>query len=115
MLPLLNLKPSLTSHAYVPHLFSFSDAHIKVMCGRDYIAIRALEDFFKYHNVPVESLHLPNKSCRAQREVINSVPYYMSRISKDEYLTCGGKPLEVQLECYLRRVLKWHFNSYARQ
>lgn len=71
------------------------------MCGRDYIAIRAMEDFFKYHNVPLESLHLPNKSCRAQRTVINSVPYYMSRISKDKYLTCGGKPLEVQLELHL--------------
>ncbi|XP_040894764.1 zona pellucida glycoprotein d [Toxotes jaculatrix] len=70
------------------------NAHMKVMCGRDYISIRAVEDFFKYYNVPLESLHLPNKSCRAQREVIDGVPYYMSRISKDKYLTCGGKPLE---------------------
>uniref|UniRef100_A0A3B4VH35 Zona pellucida glycoprotein d n=1 Tax=Seriola dumerili TaxID=41447 RepID=A0A3B4VH35_SERDU len=70
------------------------NAHIKVMCGRDYIAIRAVEDFFKYHNVPLESLHLPNKSCRAQREVIDDVPFYISRISKDKYVTCGGKPLE---------------------
>lgn len=64
------------------------------MCGRDSITIRALEDFFKYYNVPLESLHLPNKSCRAQREVIDSVPYYMSKISKETYLTCGGKPLD---------------------
>uniref|UniRef100_A0A3P8TY13 Zona pellucida glycoprotein d n=1 Tax=Amphiprion percula TaxID=161767 RepID=A0A3P8TY13_AMPPE len=70
------------------------NAHIKVMCSKDYIAIRAIEDFFKYHNVPLESLHLPNKSCRAQRTVIEGVPYYMSRISRDQYLTCGGKPLE---------------------
>uniref|UniRef100_A0A3Q3MDZ5 Zona pellucida glycoprotein d n=2 Tax=Mastacembelus armatus TaxID=205130 RepID=A0A3Q3MDZ5_9TELE len=70
------------------------DAHITVMCGRDYIAVRVVEDFFKYHNVPLESLHLPNKSCRAEREVIDSVPYYMSRLSKDDYLTCGGKLLE---------------------
>ncbi|KAM7414117.1 hypothetical protein PAMA_019097 [Pampus argenteus] len=70
------------------------NAHITVMCGKDYIAIRALEDFFKYHNVPLESLHLSNKSCRAQREVIDSVPYYISSISKDKYVTCGGKPLE---------------------
>ncbi|XP_042352507.1 zona pellucida glycoprotein d [Plectropomus leopardus] len=70
------------------------DAHIKVMCGRDYIAIQAIEDFFKYHKVPLESLHLPNKSCRAQREVINGVPYYTSRISKTKYLACGGKPPE---------------------
>lgn len=79
----------------------FPDAHIKVMCGRDYIAIRAVEDFFKYHNVPLESLHLTNKSCRAQREVINNVPYYISRISKSKYVTCGGKPLEVELHYYL--------------
>ncbi|XP_059191510.1 zona pellucida glycoprotein d [Centropristis striata] len=70
------------------------NAHIKVMCGRDYITIRVVEDFFQYHNVPLESLHLPNKSCRAQREVIDGVPYYMSRISKEKYLTCGGRPLE---------------------
>ncbi|XP_044049029.1 zona pellucida glycoprotein d [Siniperca chuatsi] len=73
------------------------NAHIRVMCSRDYIAIRAIEDFFMYHNVPLESLHLPNKSCRAQREVIDGVSYYMSRISKDQYLTCGGKPLEKNL------------------
>lgn len=68
------------------------------MCSRDYIGIRAMEDFFKYHNVPLESLHLRNKSCRAQKTTINDVTYYISRISKDEYLTCGGEPLEVRLE-----------------
>ncbi|XP_032378465.1 uncharacterized protein LOC116693558 [Etheostoma spectabile] len=52
------------------------------------------EDFFNYYNVPLESLHLPNKSCRAQRVVLDGVPYYMSRTPKDQYLTCGGKPLE---------------------
>lgn len=57
-----------------------------------------MEDFFRYHNVPLESLHLPNKSCRAQKTIIGNVTYYISRISKEEYLTCGGKPLEVQLE-----------------
>ncbi|TDH09174.1 hypothetical protein EPR50_G00083800 [Perca flavescens] len=70
------------------------NANIKVMCGRDHMAIRATEDFFKYHNVSLESLHFPNKSCRAQREVVDGVPHYMSRISKDQYRTCGGKPLE---------------------
>lgn len=76
----------------------YTDAHFKVTCGRDYISIRGLEDFFRYHNVPLESLHLPNKSCRAQREVIDGVSYYASRLSKDQYLTCGGKLLVVQLE-----------------
>lgn len=70
------------------------NANIKVLCGRDYMAIRATEDFFKYHNVSLESLHFPNKSCRTQREVVHGVPHYVSRISKDQYLTCGGKPLE---------------------
>ncbi|CAJ1057251.1 zona pellucida glycoprotein d isoform X2 [Xyrichtys novacula] len=70
------------------------NADIKVICGKDYISIRALEDFFKYHNVPLQSLHLPNKSCGAQMEKIDSVTYYVSRISKDKYLACGGKPLE---------------------
>ncbi|XP_035521220.1 zona pellucida glycoprotein d [Morone saxatilis] len=70
------------------------NAQIKVMCGRNYIGIGALQDFFEYHNMPLESLHLPNKSCRAQRAVIDGVPFYVSRITKDEYLACGGKPLE---------------------
>ncbi|XP_049928595.1 zona pellucida glycoprotein d [Epinephelus moara] len=70
------------------------NAHIKVICSKDFIGIRVIEDFFRYHKVPLESLHLPNKSCRAQRKVINGVPYYLSKISKDKYVTCGGKPLE---------------------
>ncbi|XP_051237938.1 zona pellucida glycoprotein d isoform X1 [Dicentrarchus labrax] len=70
------------------------NAQIKVMCGRNYIGIGVLQDFFEYHNVPLESLHLPNKSCRAQRAVVNGVPFYVSRIARDKYLACGGKPLE---------------------
>ncbi|XP_047240661.1 zona pellucida glycoprotein d [Girardinichthys multiradiatus] len=68
-------------------------AQMKVMCGRDYMSIRATEEFFLYHKVPLEALHLPNKSCHAQREVIRETPYYMFRISKEKYLACGGKPL----------------------
>ncbi|XP_074521179.1 uromodulin-like isoform X1 [Halichoeres trimaculatus] len=70
------------------------NADVKVICGKDFITIRALEDYFKYHNAPLQSLHLPNKLCHVQREVINGVTYYMSKISKDKYLECGGKPLE---------------------
>ncbi|KAM8891659.1 zona pellucida glycoprotein d isoform 2-T2 [Spinachia spinachia] len=69
------------------------NARIKVLCGKDFIEIRAMEDYFKFHNVPLESLHLPNKSCRPQREVIDGVPYFMSKISKEDYQMCGGKPL----------------------
>ncbi|XP_058502104.1 zona pellucida glycoprotein d [Solea solea] len=70
------------------------NGNITVLCGRDYIAIRAIEDFFKYHNVPLESLHLPNRSCRAKKEVLDGVTYYMSTVSKETYLVCGGKSLE---------------------
>ncbi|KAM9854307.1 zona pellucida glycoprotein d [Aulostomus maculatus] len=70
------------------------NADIKVLCGSDYISIRVIEDYFRYHNVPLESLHLPNKSCVAHREVINNVPYYLAKISRDDYLRCGGKPLQ---------------------
>uniref|UniRef100_A0A672I816 Matrix metallopeptidase 15a n=1 Tax=Salarias fasciatus TaxID=181472 RepID=A0A672I816_SALFA len=73
------------------------NADMKVMCGKDYITIRVLEEFFVYHNVPLASIHLPNASCRAQREVIAGVPYYMSRTSKDKYLMCGGKPIQKNL------------------
>ncbi|XP_041853227.1 zona pellucida glycoprotein d isoform X2 [Melanotaenia boesemani] len=69
-------------------------AQIKVMCGNDYMAIRATEEFFSYHKVPLESLHLPNKLCRAEREVIDGVAYYMFRVSKEKYLSCGGKSLK---------------------
>lgn len=68
------------------------------MCSSDSIGIRAKEDFFRYHSVNLESLHLPNKSCRAQKTTINNETYYMSRISKQEYSSCGGELLEVQLE-----------------
>ncbi|XP_017274422.1 zona pellucida glycoprotein d [Kryptolebias marmoratus] len=69
-------------------------AQFKVMCGKDYMAIRATEDFFTHLKVPLKSLHLPNKSCHAQREVIDNVSYYMFKISKEKYLTCGGKPFQ---------------------
>jgi len=71
-----------------------------VVCGKDFITMRMVEDFFKYYNVPLESLRLPNKSCGAQREVIDGVPYYMARISKEKYTLCGGKPLEVCCQAY---------------
>uniref|UniRef100_A0A3B4AUY2 Uncharacterized protein n=1 Tax=Periophthalmus magnuspinnatus TaxID=409849 RepID=A0A3B4AUY2_9GOBI len=69
-------------------------AHIQVNCERDSISIRALESYFTYHKVPLDSLHLPNKLCRAQKEVINGVTYYTAKVFKDDYLLCGGKPLE---------------------
>ncbi|XP_056138383.1 zona pellucida glycoprotein d [Lampris incognitus] len=69
------------------------DAKIQVMCSQDYITIMVAEDFFQYYNVPLESIHLPNKSCRAQREVVDGVPYYIARISEAQYLPCGGMPL----------------------
>lgn len=70
------------------------DAQLKVICGKDFITMRMVEDFFTYYNVPLDSLRLPNKSCGAQREVIHGVPYYMARISKEKYTLCGGKPLQ---------------------
>lgn len=72
-----------------------SDAQIQVLCEKDYISVRALESYFLYYKVPLESLHLPNKSCRAQREVINGVPFYTAKVSKENYFSCGGAPLEV--------------------
>uniref|UniRef100_A0A3B5LBC7 ZP domain-containing protein n=1 Tax=Xiphophorus couchianus TaxID=32473 RepID=A0A3B5LBC7_9TELE len=65
-----------------------------VLCGRDFMSIRAAEDFFSYLKVPLESLHLPNRSCRAQREVIAGTPFFMFRTSREKYLACGGKPLQ---------------------
>lgn len=70
------------------------NAQIQVLCEKDYISVRALESYFLYYKVPLESLHLPNKSCRAQREVINGVPFYTAKVSKENYFSCGGAPLE---------------------
>ncbi|XP_077425009.1 zona pellucida glycoprotein d isoform X3 [Vanacampus margaritifer] len=70
------------------------NAHIKVLCTKTYMGVRAREEFFMYYNTPVTSLHLPNRSCKAYREVINKVPYYMIKIAKNEYIGCGGKSLE---------------------
>lgn len=74
-----------------------SDADIKVLCSPDVIGISAKEDFFLYYNVSLELLQLPNSTCRALKTTINNVTYYASRISKENYLTCGGRPLEVWL------------------
>lgn len=76
-------------------LFS-SDADIQVLCSPSVLGIRAKEDFFIYHNVSLERLHLPNSTCRALKTIVKNVTYYASRISKENYLTCGGRPLEVQ-------------------
>ncbi|KAM9814721.1 zona pellucida glycoprotein d [Syngnathus typhle] len=70
------------------------DAHIKVLCTKTYMGVRAREEFFIYYNTPVTSLHLPNKSCKAYREVVNKIPYYMIKIAKNEYIGCGGQSLE---------------------
>ncbi|KAM3870090.1 zona pellucida glycoprotein d [Diretmus argenteus] len=73
------------------------DANIKVTCGKDNITISVAEDFFKYYNVPLASLHLPNKSCRAHREVIDGEPSYVASISKDQYVTCAARKVETNI------------------
>lgn len=85
----------LTSPSAPRGCFSPSDADIKVLCSPNVLGIRAKEDFFKYHNVSLELLHLPNNTCRAVKTTVNNVTYYASRISKEKYLACGGRPLEV--------------------
>nr|XP_057944144.1 zona pellucida glycoprotein d [Doryrhamphus excisus] len=70
------------------------DAHMRVLCTKDFMGLRATEAFFLYYNAPVTSLHLPNPECGAAREVIDDVPYYMVKVTKDQYMNCGGKPLE---------------------
>ena len=62
------------------------------------MSIRAIEDFFQYHNASLESLHLPNKSCIAQKEVIHGVTFYVSKVLKADYVACGGKSPMVRLE-----------------
>lgn len=61
------------------------------------MGIRAKEDFFAYHNVSLELLHPPNGTCLALKTTINNVTYYALRIPKERYVTCGGRPLEVEL------------------
>ncbi|XP_061103114.1 zona pellucida glycoprotein d isoform X2 [Conger conger] len=68
-------------------------ATFQVLCSKDYITIMVIEDFFDYHKVKLESLHLENKTCRARHETIGGVPYYIVRTSKEQYAYCGGKPL----------------------
>ncbi|XP_061773033.1 zona pellucida glycoprotein d [Nerophis ophidion] len=70
------------------------DAHLKVLCTKDYMGLSATEAFFLYYNAPVEALHLPNRECKAHREVIGNIPYFVVKVSKDQYMDCGGKPLE---------------------
>ncbi|KAG9352528.1 hypothetical protein JZ751_020942 [Albula glossodonta] len=66
----------------------------QVVCGKDFITIMVIEDFFKYYSIKMESLHLGNETCRARQETIDGVSYYIVRTSKEQYSNCGGKPLQ---------------------
>lgn len=74
------------------------DAEITVVCGENYIEVRALEEFFMYYKAKLGSLHLPNKTCRANETTVDGKKYYYSRTSKEDYSRCGGKPFEVRRE-----------------
>ncbi|KAF5897968.1 pancreatic secretory granule membrane major glycoprotein GP2-like [Clarias magur] len=70
---------------------------IKVVCGKDSIAVFVIEEFFQYYNVDLESVHLSNPECRAKKEVIGDVAFYTVRTPKDRYSDCGGRPVERNL------------------
>ncbi|KAB5571616.1 hypothetical protein PHYPO_G00227080 [Pangasianodon hypophthalmus] len=67
---------------------------MNVVCGKDSITISVIEDFFKYYNVGLGSVHLTNPECRARKEVVAGVAFYTVRTPKDQYDFCGGKPVE---------------------
>ncbi|XP_060782742.1 zona pellucida glycoprotein d [Neoarius graeffei] len=68
-------------------------AVINVVCGKDSITISVIEDFFKYYNIGLGSVHLVNPECRARKEVIAGVAFFTVRTPKDKYEFCGGKPV----------------------
>lgn len=70
---------------------------MNVVCGQDSITVFVIEDFFKYYNVGLESVHLANPECRARKEVIAGVAFYTVRTPKHKYMLCGGKPIEVKM------------------
>ncbi|XP_067292349.1 zona pellucida glycoprotein d [Pseudorasbora parva] len=69
-------------------------ATMNLTCGKDFISILVDEEFFKYYNVGVESIHLTNASCRAHREEISGSAYFTVHTPMDQYTVCGGRPLE---------------------
>ncbi|KAG7473983.1 hypothetical protein MATL_G00101610 [Megalops atlanticus] len=69
-------------------------ATINVVCAKDHITIMVNEHFFRYYNVKMETLHLGNEACRAHREVIFDVSFYVVRTFKDQYAYCGGKSIQ---------------------
>ncbi|XP_051545489.1 zona pellucida glycoprotein d isoform X2 [Myxocyprinus asiaticus] len=52
------------------------------------------EEFFKYHKVDVDSVHLTNTTCRAHKEEINGSSFFAVQTPMLQYTVCGGKPLE---------------------
>lgn len=70
---------------------------MNVVCGKDSITVFVIEDYFKYYNVDLGSVHLANPECRAKKEVIAGVAFYTVRTLKDKYEHCGGKPIEVRV------------------
>ncbi|XP_017328972.1 zona pellucida glycoprotein d [Ictalurus punctatus] len=67
---------------------------MNVVCGKDSITISVIEDFFKYFNIGIRSVHLTNPECRARKEVIAGVTFFTVRTPKDKYTFCGGQPVE---------------------
>lgn len=95
---LSNYRYGLIFKARISSLFflQLPDAEIRVVCGENYIEVRALKDFFHYYKAKLESLHLSNEECRANETTIDGKNYYIVRTAKEDYGRCGGKPLEVR-------------------
>lgn len=81
-------------HAVLYAVWSISVTAMNVTCGKDFISILVDEEYFKYYNVGVEAVHLPNPSCRAHRKEISGSTYFTVHTPMDQYTACGGKPLE---------------------
>lgn len=84
---------------------------MRVVCGENYIEVRALQEFFHYYKAKLGSLHLSNMECRASEMTVDDKNYYFVRTAKEDYSRCGGKPLEVWQEtaCLLIIGLNFYF------
>ncbi|MBN3317916.1 UROM protein, partial [Atractosteus spatula] len=53
-----------------------------------------VKDYFDYHNVKLENVHLLNKDCAAFEEVVSGITYFSAATRSDNYTLCGGRTPE---------------------
>ncbi|XP_066569746.1 zona pellucida glycoprotein d isoform X2 [Amia ocellicauda] len=70
------------------------EVEMNVICQNNYTKVMVIKDFFDYHHVKLETVHLRNQACHAFQEVVSGITYFSAAMRSDNYTLCGGLPPE---------------------